>query len=284
MRFAFVQQHEGCWPVAEMCRVLSVSRSGYYAWRQRPPSAQAQRRNRLTSLIRIVHAESHKTYGSPRVHGALAAMNYSCSVNFVAKLMRLAEIRAKTHRKFKCTTDSRHGLPVSRNLLAQDFAARRKNQVWVTDITYVLTREGWLYLSVFEDLYSRRIVGWSTSSRVDSQLVIDAMQMSVNRRQPNAGLIVHSDRGSQYCSDRFQWLLAKHRFRSSMSRKGNCWDNAPMESFFRTLKVELIYWQDYQTRRQARESIGEFIEGFYNRRRIHSTLGYRSPVEYEQST
>lgn len=281
MKFAFIHRYRERWPVTLMCRLLSVSRSGYYGWVKQPESRQVLRRRRLTKMIQIVHAESDATYGSPRVHRELLALGQHCSVNFVAKLMRVAGIAAKSRRKFKVTTDSAHHLPVADNLLNRNFQAERPNQVWVSDITYIPTREGWLYLATVEDLYSRRIVGWAMSSQVNSRLVVDALQMAVDRRRPEAGLIVHSDRGSQYCSDHYQRLLARHQIRPSMSRKGDCWDNAPMESFYRTLKVELVYWRDYQTRHEAQRSIVEFIETFYNRRRRHSTLGYVSPVDYE---
>ena len=283
MRFAFIAKHEATWPVKLMCKVLQVSRSGYYAWKARPESKQAQRRWRLTKLIRVVHAESKQTYGSPRVYRRLLALGCRASLNFVAKLMRLAGIAAKTVRKFRRTTDSRHGCPVAPNLLERRFSVESKDRVWVTDITFIPTREGWLYLSTVQDLFSRRIIGWSTSSRIDSRLVVDALQMAINRRRPEPGLIVHSDRGVQYASDHFQRLLAKHGLRSSMSRKGDCWDNAPMESFYRTLKVELVYWEDYQTREEATRSISEFIERFYNRKRLHSTLDYQSPVDFEMA-
>ena len=284
MRFVFIQRYQRRWPVTVMCRVLNVSRSAYYAWKARPESQLAQRRKRLTKMIQIVHAESRKTYGSPRVYRELVALGYRCCVNFVAKLMRRAGIAAKTRRKFKCTTDSRHKLPVAPNLLEQNFSAQKPNLVWVTDITHVPTREGWLYVCTVEDLYSRRIVGWAMDSNINSRLVVDAVQRAIDRRQPEPGLIVHSDRGSQYCSEHFQNLLARRRLRCSMSRKGNCYDNAPMESFYRTLKVELVYWEDYQTREAAKASLIEFIVVFYNRRRLHSTLGYQSPVDFELAT
>lgn len=232
-------------------------------------------------MIQVVHAESRRVYGSPRVHRELVALGYRCCVNFVAKMMRITGVAAKTKRKFKCTTDSRHTLPVAPNLLDRNFSPEKANQVWVSDITYVPTREGWLYLCTVEDLYSRRIVGWSMAANIDSRLVVDAVQMAVDHRRPEPGLIVHSDRGSQYCSDHYHRLLQRHQLRCSMSRKGNCYDNAPMESFFRSLKVELVYWEDYHTRDEAKSSLIEFIEAFYNRRRRHSTLDYKSPVDFE---
>ncbi len=281
MRFVFIRKHENAWPVAVMCRVLKVSRSGYYIWKTRPESLQSKRRKRLLKMIQIVHAESRKTYGSPRVFRDLKALGQACSVNYVAHLMKKDGIAAKTRRKFKCTTDSRHKLPVAPNLLDRNFAVEKPNRVWLTDITYISTREGWLYLATVEDLYSRRIVGWSMSQRIDSRLAVDALQMAIDRRQPEPGLIVHSDRGSQFCSEHFGQLLAKYECKSSMSRKGNCWDNAPMESFYRTLKVEHVYWEDFQTRVEAKTSLIEYIERFYNRKRRHSTIGYVSPVDYE---
>ena len=264
-----------------MCRVLQVSRSGYYAWKSRPESQQALRRKRFTRMIQVVHAESRRVYGSPRIHCDLLALGYRCSVNFVAQLMRIAGIAAKTKRKFKCTTDSRHTLPVAPNLLERNFSPDKPNQTWVSDITYVPTREGWLYLCIVEDLYSRRIVGWSMGTRINSRLVVDAVQMAIDCRGPGPGLVVHSDRGSQYCSEHYQRLLDRYQLRCSMSRKGNCYDNAPMESFFRTLKVELVYWEDYQTREEAKASLVDYIQLFYNRRRRHSTLDYQSPVDFE---
>ena len=281
MRYAFIQQHDQCWPVALMCRVLQVSRSGYYAWKLRPESEQTIRRKRFIKMIQVIHAESRRVYGSPRVHRDLLALGYCCSVNFVAKLMRLTGIAAKTKRKFKCTTDSRHTLPVAPNLIERNFSPDQPNMVWASDITYVPTREGWLYLCAVEDLYSRRIVGWSMSAKIDSRLVVNAIQMAIECRRPGPGLVVHSDRGSQYCSDHYQRLLQLHQLRCSMSRKGNCYDNAPMESFFRSLKVELVYWEDYQTRAEAQASLTEYILVFYNRQRRHSTLDYQSPVDFE---
>ena len=235
----------------------------------------------MTKLIQIVYVENKARYGSPRIYRDLIAMGHPCSVNFVAKLMKLNQWRAKSKRKFRCTTDSRHSLPISPNLLNRNFTAEHANQIWLTDITYISTREGWSYLCTIEDLYSRRIVGWSMSPRINSRLVVDATKMAITLRQPAPGLIIHSDRGSQFCSDHFQRLLRKHDLRSSMSRKGDCYDNAPMESFFRTLKVELVYWEDYQSRAAAQRSIGEYIEHYYNRQRRHSAIDYARPVEYE---
>ena len=283
MRFEFIQAHRERWPISLMCKVLRVSRSGFYAWRARPESQQLRRRRELLAVIREIHAESRRIYGSPRVHQELLARGYRCSVNFVARVMRQARIAAKTKRKFKVTTDSNHRLPVAENVLDRHFMQSAPNQVWVADITYISTREGWLYLATVMDLFSRRIVGWSMSQRVTSRLVVDALEMGVERRRPKPGLLFHSDRGSQYASDHFQRVLKKYGFRSSMCRKGDCWDNAVMESFYRSLKTELVYWEDYASREEARRSLFEYIEVFYNRLRRHSSLGYRSPAQFEMA-
>jgi transposase InsO family protein len=266
-----------------MCQVLQVSSGGYYTWRDRPASAQQQRREALTHEIQAIHQEMKQRYGSLRIHAELRARGQSCCVNTVAKLMRQHGIAAKTKRKFRCTTDSNHDLPMADNLLDRQFAPTAVNQVWVADITYIPTWEGWLYLAAVEDLYSRQIVGWSMSERITSRLVVDALEMAVSRRLPGEGLLAHSDRGSQYASDHYQRLLERHGIRCSMSRRGDCWDNAPMESVFASLKKELIHHEDYRSRAEARASVFEYIEVFYNRVRRHSALGYQSPVEYEQA-
>ena len=267
-----------------MCQVLGVSPQGYYAWRRRPASAQQQRRDALLAQICAVHAEVKQRYGSPRMHKELQAKGVACCVNTVAKLMHDHEIRAKTARKFRHTTDSNHALPVANNVLDRQFEASGPNEKWVADITYIPTREGWLYLAVVEDLYARRVVGWSMADHLQSRLVVDALEMAVQRRLPEEGLLSHSDRGSQYASAQYQRLLAKHGIECSMSGVGQCWDNAPMESFFATLKKELVHHEDYQTRAEARRSIVEYIEVFYNAKRRHSSLGYVSPVAYEQGS
>jgi transposase InsO family protein len=281
--FSFIEQHKDRWPVTLMCATLDVSPQGFYAWRSRPPSEQQQRRDALLVEIRAVHAEVKQRYGSPRIHAELQAKGVPCCVNTVAKLMHDHDIRAKTARKFRNTTDSNHPLPVADNLLDRQFDAPGPNERWVTDITYIPTREGWLYLAVVEDLYSRMVVGWSMADTMTSRLVVDALEMAVQRRLPQEGLLTHSDRGSQYASEHYQRLLGKHGIECSMSGVGQCWDNAPMESFFASLKKELIHHEDYQTRTQARASIFEYIETFYNPRRRHSSLGYVSPAEYEQA-
>lgn len=276
-----MDQHRKEWPLQFMCWMLSVSPSGYYRWRKRPPSAGYRRFTELRSAIREAHSTSRQTYGSPRIHAAIKAQGVPCCVNTVAKIMRKDGLRARTKRKYKATTDSSHSLPVAENLLARDFERSAPNQVWVSDITFIPTDEGWLYLATTLDLYSRRIVGWSMRERMTSDLVVDALQMAVTQRQPPAGLMHHSDRGSQYASGAFQQMLAAHGMVCSMSRKGEVYDNAVMESFYATLKRELVSFDRYATRDEARKVIFEWIEVFYNRRRLHSSLGYKSPADYE---
>jgi putative transposase len=281
--FSFIFQHKDAWPVTLLCNTLGVSPAGFYAWLQRPRSAQQQRRDALLVEIAAIHAEVKERYGSPRLHKELAHRGVPCCVNTVAKLMHDNDIRAKSARKFRNTTDSNHPLPVADNVLDRQFDPQGPNEKWVTDITYVPTREGWLYLAVVEDLYSRMVVGWAMADTMTSRLVVDALQMAVQRRFPGEGLLAHSDRGSQYASEHYQRLLGQHGITCSMSRRANCWDNAPMESFFASLKKELTHHEDYQTRAEARASIFEYIETFYNPKRRHSSLGYVSPIEYEQA-
>jgi putative transposase len=281
VRYRFIDEHRGRWPVRALCDALQVGPAGYYAWRDRPPSGREQRRSALRGEIAAIHARVKARYGSPRVHAELAARGHRCCVNTVAKVMREAGIAAKTKRKFRHTTDSNHDRPVAPNVLDRQFDAAGPNEAWVADITFIPTREGWLYLAVVEDLYARRVVGWSMAARMTSRLVVDALAMAVQRRLPGAELVAHSDRGSQYASDHYQRLLAQRGITCSMSRRANCWDNAPMESFFASLKKELVHHEDYATREQARASIFEYIEVFYNRERRHSTLHYQSPADYE---
>ena len=284
MTYRFIEGHKGGWPVRLLCETLEVSPAGFYAWRQCPRSAQEQRQDTLLVEIRAIHAEVKARYGSPRIHKELVARGHACCVNTVAKLMRANDIRAKTARKFRVrTTDSNHDLPVADNLLDRQFNPSGANEAWVADITYIPTREGWLYLAAVEDLYSRRVVGWATAGHLGSRLVVDALALGVQRRLPDEGLLAHSDRGSQYASDHYQRLLAKHGITCSMSRRADCWDNAPMESFFASLKKELVHDADFATRAEARAALFEYIEVFYNGQRRHSSLGYVSPAEYEQS-
>jgi putative transposase len=282
VRFAFIRDHKDHLPVAVLCDVLMVSRSGYYAWTRRPPSPATLRRDGLVGQIREVHSGSRNTYGSPRVYRALKAAGVACCENTAAKLMRAMGVRSKAVRPFVVrTTDSRHGHPVAANTLNREFYPGRPNAVWTADITYVPTAEGWLYLAVVLDLFSRRVVGWATADHLRSELACDALRMALEHRRPRGGLLHHSDRGVQYASDAYARLLAGHGIEPSMSRTGNCWDNAVTESFFSTAKRELTHHESYASREEARRSLFEYIEVFYNRQRLHSTLGYRSPVEYE---
>jgi len=264
--------------VAVVCRVLGVSRSGFYAWRKRPPSVGEHRRQGLTERVRAIHREVKGRYGSPRMHAELVARGETCCVNSVAKLMQRAGISAAVNRRFVRTTDSNHSLPVADNVLDRQFDPTEPNATWVADVTYIPTREGWVYLAAVEDLFSRRVVGWSMDATMTSRLVVDALAMAVSSRRPGEGVLAHSDRGSQYASEHYQRVLASNGIVCSMSRKGNCWDNAPMESFFASLKKELVHRQDYPTRDAAKGSIFEYIEVFYNRVRRHSSLGYVAPA------
>jgi putative transposase len=284
MTYRFIEDHKGQWPVRLLCETLEVASAGYYAWRQRPRSARQQRRDTLLVEVRAIHAEVKARYGSPRIHAELVARGHGCCLNTLAKIMRQAGLAAKTARTFRCTTtDSDHDLPVAENLLDRQFNPSVANETWLADITYIPTREGWLYLAAVEDLYSRRVVGWSMDQHLGSRLVVDALALAVQRRLPDEGLLAHSDRGSQYASAHYQRLLAQHGITCSMSRRADCWDNAPMESFFASLKKELVHGADFATRAEARSAICEYIEVFYNNQRRHSSLGYVSPAEYEQS-
>ncbi len=282
MKYAFIQRSLTEFSVSRCCQVLEVSRSGYYAWRKRTPCTAVVRRQKLVEKIRTVHKGNRGAYGSPRVCQALHQQGEQVSENTVAKVMRSEEIRAKTKRKFTPrTTDSAHYQPVAENVLDRQFTADAPNQKWVTDITYIPTDEGWLYLAGVLDLFSRKVVGWSMADHMETQLVNDALSMALDRRDPGEGLLHHSDRGVQYASDSYTHRLSQRGIKMSMSRKGNCWDNAVMESFWATLKTELVNHERFATRNQARAAIFEYIEVFYNRVRLHSTLGYRSPEAFE---
>jgi putative transposase len=272
------------WPLSVLCSVLGVSRSGFYAWRKRSVSRRRQRQEQLVEAMREIHGQRHKrSYGSPRMQRELVAQGHRVSENTVARLMRQSGLRATTARKFRHTTDSNHRLPVAQNVLDRQFEASGPNEKWVSDITYVWTDEGWLYLAAVEDLYSRKVVGWSLGERLTSELVNEALRMAIGRQLPMMDLLAHSDRGSQYASGSYQRLLASRGITCSMSRKGNCWDNAPMESFFATLKKELVHQERYATREEARQSLFEYIEVFYNRVRRHSAIGYQSPTRFEEA-
>jgi transposase InsO family protein len=282
VRYAFIRDNERKYPVNVQCRVFGVSVSGYYGWRDRPESVRAIANRRLLEEIRDIHTGRRRCYGSPRVHEELVGRGMDCSLNRVARVMRENGIVSISKRKFKHTTDSGHDYPIAPNLLNRNFDALRPNEVWVSDITYIYTEEGWLYLATVMDLCLRRVVGWAMDERMTRGLVIDALDMAVKNRRPGSGVLHHSDRGSQYASDDYQERLKKYKMVCSMSRKGDCWDNAVMESFYRSLKVECVYLTRYKTREEARRDIFTYIELFYNRVRRHSYLGYMSPEEYER--
>ena len=266
-----------------MCDALEVSASGYYAWVDRDASPTAVARMTLAETIAGVHAEIRGRYGSPRMTAELNARGHACSENTVAKVMREHGIRAKGPRRRVRTTDSNHPLPVADNHLAREFDPAEPDRAWAADITYIPTGEGWLYLAVVEDLFNRMIVGWSMADHMESRLVVDALDMAVARRRPGSQLIAHSDRGSQYASAHYQEVLAAAGIVCSMSEVGQCWDNAPVESFFASLKRELVHHERYTTREEAKASIFEYVEAFYNRVRRHSSLGYVSPEEFERT-
>ena len=267
--------------VEEMCRALSVSRSGFYRWCNRSSSSRDRENEQLLVQIRQIHHDLDRIYGSPRMTQALRQRGFNCNHKRVERLMRINGIQSKRKRKFKITTHSKHKRAVATNLIQRDFAASKPNRLWTSDITYIRTQEGWLYLAVFLDVCSRRIVGWSMSHRINDGLVVNAFKKAKLQRQPLPGLIVHSDRGSQYCSRSFKELLDFNRYRQSMSSTGNCYDNAITESFFATLKTELIHEKRYRTRNEARRDIFKYIEIIYNRNRIHSALGNFSPNQFE---
>ena len=286
MKFRFIKEHLSgrCFPVEACCDVLGVSRSGYYAWRDRPRAARAKRRQELAAKVKAVHEANRGVYGSPRVCAALRASGERACENTVAKVMRQQQIRAKAKKKYvPRTTDSAHARPVADNVLGRDFAAGLPDRKWAADITYVPTAEGWLYLAAVIDLCSRKVVGWSMADHMRTGLVADALRMAVARRRPGEGLLHHSDRGVQYASDDYQHLLAENGIVCSMSGRGDCYDNAAMESFWGTLKTELVNHERYETREQARASVFEYVEAFYNRHRLHSSLGYVSPEQFERS-
>lgn len=265
-----------------MCRNLNVSKAGYYAWRGRRPSMRAQADEALRFRIRALHFEKKERYGSPRIHAELQNMGICVGRKRVARIMRSENLKAKKRRHFRVTTVSSHSYPTAKNLLARNFTSALPNQAWVADITYFSTHEGWLYLAVVIDLFSRRVVGWSMSPRINTALVLDALNTALQSRKPPKGLIIHTDRGSQYACREYGAVLRKHGIVASMSRKGDCWDNAVAESFFASLKVELQSKSMWRTRAEARSAIFEYIEIWYNRRRRHSTIGYLSPSEFEE--
>ncbi len=281
MKFAFIAAEKALYPVEVLCEVLEVSRSGYYAWRNRKPPKRATRDAELAADIAAVHRSSRGTYGSPRVHVELRARGKRVGKKRVERLMRKQGLVARQKRRFRCTTDSNHALPIAPNVLDRKFATKAPNLAWVTDVMSVATGEGWMYLAAILDLFSRRVVGWATSASNDRALALDALTHALRSRRPLAGLLHHSDRGSPYASDDYRKALHRCGLVASMSRTGDCWDNAVAESFFATLRAELVDHERYPTRAAATASIGDYLERFYNPLRRHSYLGYVSPMEFE---
>jgi transposase InsO family protein len=282
-RYRFIQAEQASYPIAMLCRVLGVARSGYYAWLTRPGSARQHANLRLTEQIRLIHADSRQTYGSPRVHAALCRAGVRCGRKRVARLMRQAALVGCRLRRRTRTTRAEPTHQPAPNLVGRQFTVEQLDQLWVGDITYIPTWEGWLYLAVLVDACSRRVVGWAMAEHLGGELTRDALAMALARRRPATDLVHHSDRGSQYTATAYQALLTQHGVAASMSRAGDCYDNALAESFMATLKTELIDRQPWPTRRAARRAIFDWIEGFYNRRRLHSALGYQSPAAFEEA-
>ena len=284
MRYQFIDDHSGQFSITMMCRVLQVSPSGYYAWRGHVPGKRAAQNELLDVAVRALFQESDETYGSPRICRDLRLLGNTCGLNRIARLMQKAGLKARHPRRFVVTTDSEHDLPMAANILNRQFEVIAPNLVWVSDITYVWTAQGWLYLTTVMDLFSRRIIGWALSNSLHAEHVVKALEMGLSSRagEDLQGLLFHSDRGSQYASEEFRQVLSINGITQSMSRRANCWDNAPAESFFSTLKVERIHRRRYLTKEQARVDIFHYIEVFYNRQRSHSKLGYVSPLQYER--
>jgi putative transposase len=282
MRFSFIEAQKAVFPINLMCKDLRVTSSGYYAWREREESEHARRDRQLAVKIRTFHEASRGTYGSPRIHEDLVEDGEAVGRNRVARIMQQEGLTGKAPRRFRRTTDSKHNLPVAENIVDRDFSPEAPNQIWAADISYVRTWEGWLYLAVVVDLFSRRVVGWAIAEHMLTELTLDALMMAVDQRQPLAGLIHHSDRGSQYASHDYQDALDAQGMLCSMSRKGDCWDNSVVESFFGTLKEDLIYRQSWPTKSQAKHAIAEYIACFYNSHRRHSYIDNISPNEYER--
>lgn len=279
MKYAFIQSHRADFPIRLSCEVLGVSTSGYYDWVKHVPGKQALSNHALDVRIKALYEVNHQRCGSPRMTRLLKAQGECCSENRVARRMKAMGLQAVAKRKFKVTTDSTHAKPVYDNVLNRDFSTIAINQKWCGDISYVHTQQGWLYLAVVIDLHSRAVIGWAMAKRMKTALVCDALMMALIQQGFPKGVIVHSDRGSQYCSKRYQKIITRYQLIGSMSRKGNCWDNAIAESFFHTLKVELIHQQVYNTRTMARQCIFQYIESYYNRNRLHSSIGFKTPYE-----
>ena len=283
MKYVFIEEHCSEFSVERMCRIFGVSRSGFYGWKKQKGKGKREKEEQLLlELIKTSFKENRRAYGSPRITIDVREKGFSCGENRIARLMRKNNIVAKARKKYKVTTQSKHDHPVAPNLLQRDFSATVPNQIWLSDITFVCTEEGWLYLAVILDVFNRQIVGWGMGDRLTADLVLRAFHQAVGIRHPSPGLIFHSDRGVQYACSEFRKALQDHHMVQSMSGKGNCYDNAMMESFFHTLKTELIYSRKYWTRSEAKGEIFEYIGVFYNRIRRHSSLGYRSPLAFEQ--
>ncbi len=283
MKFVFILAQKAQFPITVMCALLGVSCSGFHAWRARPTSRHARSDEQLAVQIAAVHVRSRRTYGSPRVQATLRAKGVRVGKKRVERLMRQGGLRAARKRSFRKTTDSRHSSPIAPNLLARNFTAEAPNRVWVTDVTAFKTQEGWVFLAAMIDLFARRVVGWALGAANDTELALAALEKAVFRRKPGPGLVHHSDRGSPYASALYRAALERHQMRASMSRKGDCWDNAVAESFFSTIKAELIERTEYATRAEARRAVEEYIENFYNLERRHSFNGNVNPIEYELS-
>jgi transposase InsO family protein len=283
MRFAFIAAKKAKFPVSALCRVLQVRRSGFYAWLGRPEPKRVAENRLLAVEVRAVFQKSRKTYGSPRIRRELRTAGKRFCRHRIAEVMREQRLQARPRRKFVATTRSNHGLPTPPNRLERDFVAKRPNKIWAGDVTYLPTWDGWLYLAVLLDLYSRRVVGWAMSDRNDDALTLAALQMAVDQRRPKRGLVHHSDRGATYASNAYQDALEQHGIVCSMSRKGDCWDNAVVESFFSTLDIECARGEQFASRAAARQHVIDYILGFYNPTRLHSYLGYRSPMEFERA-
>ena len=283
MKYSFIAQHKKTWPIGLMCRLLGVCRGGFYHYQkytvEKPDDPEHQE---MVHWVKKIAEATDDSYGSRRMKKALNLLGFPVSRNKAKNLMKAAGVKVRHKKKYKVTTDSNHKQPVFENLVQRAFDVEQPDQVYAADVTYIWTQEGWLYLAVVIDLFSRKIVGWSMSSRMKAQLVCDALKMAIWRRRPKAGLIHHSDRGSQYASKAFRQLLKTHGIKGSMSRKGDCWDNAVVESFFGSLKQERVQWRNYQTRYEAQQDILQYISVFYNNYRLHSTLDYVSPHEYER--
>lgn len=283
MKFVFIEEYRETFSIGTMCSVLEVSRAAYYKWKRRSPSARELRHERLLVSIQAAHKASRHRYGYPRIYRQLRREGVACGRHQIAQIMRCNGIQGRYKRKFRVTTVANARHPVAKNLLDRNFSPAARDRSWAADITYVWTLEGWLYLAVVLDLFSRRVVGWATSCRVDERLALDALEMAIAERQPAPGLVHHSDRGCQYTAVTYRRRLSERGFVASMSRRANCWDNAVVESFFHSMKSELSDSPGYASRAEAQRDIEEYITGFYNCKRLHSTIGFTTPVEYEMT-